>query len=209
MDRVKIKEEAKQMIKGNLWTIWKPLLIVALISGAATGLITGLVGNPDNNSLASLLNFVVSLAMMPISVGLTYYMLKFVRKQNPDVNDLWSQFSRFVPIVVTSFIASLAILGGFILLVIPGIIIAFGLSMYQYILADPEYSNLENVPVLKESFRLMKGYKMDFFVFGLSFLGWMLLVAITFGIAAIYVLPYMTTANALYYENLKKAPIKQ
>lgn len=206
MDRVKIKEEAKQMIKGNLWTIWKPLLIVALISGAATGLITGLVGNPDNNSLASLLNFVVSLAMMPISVGLTYYMLKFVRKQNPDVNDLWSQFSRFVPIVVTSFIASLAILGGFILLVIPGIIIAFGLSMYQYILADPEYSNLENVPVLKESFRLMKGYKMDFFVFGLSFLGWMLLVAITFGIAAIYVVPYVTTATALYYDKLKLAP---
>lgn len=208
MDRVKIKEEAKQMIKGNLWTIWKPLLIVALISGAATGLITGLVGNPDNNSLASLLNFVVSLAMMPISVGLTYYMLKFVRKQNPDVNDLWSQFSRFVPIVVTSFIASLAILGGFILLVIPGIIIAFGLSMYQYILADPEYSNLENVPVLKESFRLMKGYKMDFFVFGLSFIGWGLLVAITFGLAAIYVVPYSTTATALYYENLKKAPRK-
>lgn len=49
---------------------------------------------------------------------------------------------------------------------------------------------------------------MDFFVFGLSFIGWGLLVAITFGLAAIYVIPYATTATALYYENLKKAPRK-
>jgi len=194
------------MIKGNLWTIWKPTIIVGLISGVATGIVTTLIGNPDTNNLASLLNFIVSLAMMPISVGLTLYMLKFVRKQNPDVNDLWSQFSRFVPIVLTSLIASLAIAGGFILLVIPGIILSFGLSMFQYILADPEYSNLEKVAVLKESWRLMKGYKADFFVFGFSFFWWILLVIITFGIAAIYVMPYMTIATVLYYENLKKLP---
>lgn len=204
MDRVKIKEEAKQMIKGNLWTIWKPVLIVGLISGIASAIITPAGG--EKTTMGSLLNFVFGLMLMPLSVGLTYYILKFIRKDNPEINDLWSQFSRFIPIVMTGLLATLAILLGFLLLIIPGIILAMGLTMFQYILADPEYKDLENVAVLKESWRLMKGYKSDYLMFQFSFIGWMLLVVFSFGIAAIYVVPYVTTATALYYEKLKLAP---
>ncbi len=205
MDRVKIKEEAKGMIKGNLWTIWKPVLIVGLISGIASAIITA-AGGGEKTTMGSLLNFVFGLMLMPLSVGLTYYILKFIRKDNPEINDLWSQFSRFIPIVMTGLLATLAILLGFLLLIIPGIILAMGLTMFQYILADPEYKDLENVAVLKESWRLMKGYKSDYLMFQFSFIGWSLLVLITFGIAAIYVVPYVTTATALYYEKLKLAP---
>ena len=204
MDRVKIKEEAKGMIKGNLWTIWKPVLIVGLISGIASAIITA--GGGEKTTMGSLLNFVFGLMLMPLSVGLTYYILKFIRKDNPEINDLWSQFSRFIPIVMTGLLATLAILLGFLLLIIPGIILAMGLTMFQYILADPEYKDLENVAVLKESWRLMKGYKSDYLMFQFSFIGWSLLILITFGIAAIYVVPYVTTATALYYEKLKLAP---
>lgn len=205
MDRVKIKEEAKGMIKGNLWTIWKPVLIVGLISGIASAIITA-AGGGEKTTMGSLLNFVFGLMLMPLSVGLTYYILKFIRKDNPEINDLWSQFSRFIPIVMTGLLATLAILLGFLLLIIPGIILAMGLTMFQYILADPEYKDLENVAVLRESWRLMKGYKSDYLMFQFSFIGWSLLVLITFGIAAIYVVPYVTTATALYYEKLKLAP---
>lgn len=206
MDRVKIKEEAKAMIKGNLWVLWKALLIVGIISGIASGIVSTFV--EKKTAMESLVNFILSLAMMPLSAGLIYYILKFVRRQNPEVNDVWSQFSRFVPIIITGFLASIAVMIGIILLIIPGIILAFGLSFFQYILVDPEYKDLDSVAVLKESWRLTKGYKMDFFVFGLSFIGWGLLIVITLGLAAIYVVPYSTTATALYYENLKKAPRK-
>lgn len=206
MDRVKIKEEAKAMIRGNLWVLWKAILIIMIISGIASGIVSTLA--EKKTAMENLVNFILGLAMMPLSAGLTYYVLKFVRRQNPEVNDVWSQFSRFVPIVITGFLASIAIMLGMILLIIPGIILAFGISFYQYILVDQEYKDLDSVAILKESWRLTKGYKMDFFVFGLSFIGWGLLVAITFGLAAIYVVPYSTTATALYYENLKKAPRK-
>ena len=51
---------------------------------------------------------------------------------------------------------------------------------------------------------MMDGHKWEYFVFNLSFIGWYLLCGITFGIAAIWVVPYVTTANVMYYEKLKK-----
>lgn len=38
----------------------------------------------------------------------------------------------------------------------------------------------------------------------LSFFGWYLLCALTFGIALVYVAPYVSVSEALYYEELKK-----
>ena len=51
---------------------------------------------------------------------------------------------------------------------------------------------------------MMNGYKLDYFIFELSFIGWYFLGAITFGIAYIYVIPYFTFANTLYYQRLKE-----
>ena len=45
---------------------------------------------------------------------------------------------------------------------------------------------------------------MDYFVFELSFFGWILLGLVTFGIAYIWVVPYMEVDNVMYYEELKK-----
>lgn len=41
---------------------------------------------------------------------------------------------------------------------------------------------------------------------GLSFIGWLLLVAVTFGIAGIWVGPYMNTTYANAYNSLKTVP---
>ena len=50
----------------------------------------------------------------------------------------------------------------------------------------------------------MQGYKWDYFIFGLSFIGWILLIGFTFGIAMIWVMPFILIAQTLYYEELKK-----
>ena len=50
----------------------------------------------------------------------------------------------------------------------------------------------------------MNGYKWDYFVFQLSFIGWILLGVITAGIAYIFICPYINVATVLYYEELKK-----
>jgi uncharacterized membrane protein len=62
---------------------------------------------------------------------------------------------------------------------------------------------------LSKSRELMKGYKWDYFVFNLSFIGWILLSIITFGILFVYVIPYISIADTIYYDELKKIKDKE
>ena len=94
---------------------------------------------------------------------------------------------------------------GYILLIIPGIMIAFSLVMVGYLLADSKEINPgEARNIIRQSREMMNGYKMDYFIFELSFIGWYFLGIITFGVAYIYVIPYFTFANTLYYQRLKE-----
>ena len=82
-----------------------------------------------------------------------------------------------------------------------GIILSFMYSQAYYIMAEnPEMSIID---CLKESSRIMKGHKMDLFVLELSFLGWVILMGITFGIAGLYVLPYYSATLTNFYLEIK------
>ena len=91
----------------------------------------------------------------------------------------------------------LYILIGFILMVI-GIIIAlpqyYAYSQVEFILCDTlENQSYESAfKIIRASRQMMKGYKGKRFVLDLTFIGWYLLSAITFGIASIYVYPYVS-----------------
>ena len=60
---------------------------------------------------------------------------------------------------------------------------------------------------LNESKRITVGAKKDLFVMELSFLGWAMLGGITFGIALIYVYPYMQAAKVNAYLAIKAKSI--
>ena len=55
---------------------------------------------------------------------------------------------------------------------------------------------------MAESRRIMRGNKFRLFCLQLSFYGWYLLVAITFGIAAFWVIPYQQAAVAAFYREI-------
>ena len=103
----------------------------------------------------------------------------------------------------------LYILIGFILMVI-GIIIAlpqyYAYSQVEFILCDTlENQSYESAfKIIRASRQMMKGYKGKRFVLDLTFIGWYLLSAITFGIASIYVYPYVYRAQSLFYEAVLK-----
>ena len=61
---------------------------------------------------------------------------------------------------------------------------------------------------MKESWNLTKGYKMDLFIFGLSFIGWAILAPFSLGLLYIWLMPYMIIATTLLYEELKKKQAK-
>ena len=77
---------------------------------------------------------------------------------------------------------------------------ALAYAFVTYLVVD---TNISGNDALSKSREMMKGYKMDYFVFQLSFLGWYLLIPFTLGIILIWLEPYVLVANTLYYEKLK------
>ena len=90
----------------------------------------------------------------------------------------------------------------------PGIIKSLSYALTPYILAD--CPKMAATDALKVSMRMMKGHKWELFVFGLSFIGWILLSALTFGLLQIFfVMPYMNAAFAGYYSERKIAALNE
>ena len=89
-----------------------------------------------------------------------------------------------------------------LLLIIPGIIKAYSYRMVPYILA--EEPGLSGKDVITRSRQMMNGNKWKAFVLDLSWILWLLLVAVTLGLAgALYVNPYREATNAELYHVLK------
>ncbi len=88
-----------------------------------------------------------------------------------------------------------------LLLIIPGIIKAFSYAMTPYILEEnPELSASE---AIHRSRMMMRGHKFDLFWLYLSFIGWGILCIFTFGIGYLWLAPYVETAQAAFYEEVK------
>ena len=87
------------------------------------------------------------------------------------------------------------------LLVIPGIIASYRYSQAFYLLADND--DMTALEALRASKEMMKGYKWKLFVLSLSFIGWILLAAVTLGIGYIFLSPYINTAYTNFYEYLR------
>ena len=207
MNRVKIKKEAREMLKGNIWNILKPYAVIFGIM-FVVGLIMGIAGgNSEEPSIgASLVSFVAELAILPITFGALVYLVKFVRKEPYELKDIFGYYSKFWPIFALDFLMGLFIGLWSLLLIIPGIIAAISYTMAMLIMVDGEE---DAMACLRKSKAMMKGYKWDFVVFHLSFILWYLLGMVTFGIAYIYVGPYVMVSEVLYYEELKKVnPVK-
>ena len=88
-----------------------------------------------------------------------------------------------------------------LLFIIPGIVKAFSYSMTPFILEEhPELSANE---AIDHSRAMMKGHKFDLFWLLLSFIGWGFLCLFTLGIGYLWLTPYMETAVAGFYEDVK------
>ncbi len=220
MNRVEIKNKAKEMIKGNKWFLWKPLIIIGLCIGLIEGIAFGLdsalgltttttsevlgvkVTNTSGGVISLIVGIFVSFASTALTIAYAHYVLSFIRGKKLELKDVVDFMKKhWVKAFIVSLLVDLIILGGLILLVIPGIIATFGLIFYQEVCADN--TEMEAKEIVKKSWEMTKGHKMDIFVFCLSFLGWIILAPFTLGILYIWLMPYMIVAMTLAYEKLK------
>lgn len=194
MNRAELKAAAKSQIKGKIGILFVITLIIGLLSGAAGVVLSKIPGG----------SLVVSIIITPAFLLSTVRVyLNVMKGGTPKAGDAFCGFDDFWSAFKVTFLVGLFTFLWSLLFVIPGIIKSFSYSMSTYILA--ENKGKPALECIKESQEMTEGHKMDLFVLGLSFIGWGFLCVITFGIAAIWVLPYAQATYANAYNSLKPA----
>ena len=201
INRINIKEGAKEVLDKYFWKIFKASFFVYVIMALSMLLVDKLL---DSKTLmydvASLFRVII---FMPLSVGLIRYILKIIRDEEVKFDEIFVYYDRRIFIVFgVGFLVSLISVLWAFLFIVPGVIAYLSYSFCNYILVDNDDMNV--MEILAESKRLTDGYKGDIFLFILSFVGWYLLSIFTFGIVFIYVIPYSSVSYAMYYEELKR-----
>lgn len=138
----------------------------------------------------------------PLAYGFAILFLDLFREGKPiDIGKLFDGFKDFGRVWGTLILVAIYTILWTCLLIIPGIVKSYSYALTPFILKDePE---LKYNAAIEKSMRMMDGYKMKLFLLNLSFIGWMILSILTLGIGLLFLQPYMNTARAAFYEDLK------
>lgn len=167
------------------------------VMGAVTTLVFGAV-----SGAASYIPVVGTiLVALPMMYGYSIVLLSVMRGGEMNIGGLFDGFNDFGRIVGTKLLQVIYTFLWTLLLVIPGIIKNYSYAMTDFILKDqPE---LANNAAIEKSMAMMDGNKMKLFLLDLSFIGWAILCLFTFGIGFLFLQPYVQSAHAAFYEDLK------
>ena len=157
----------------------------------------------ESASLAGL-SLVMTILLLPLMWGFYTMYLDHIRGEKVGLGNLFQGYSKewFSKSLLTFLLMYVYILLWSLLLIVPGIIKALSYAMTPYVLKDNP--NMKSNEAIEESMRLMSGHKAELFLLSLSFIGWALLSLLTLGIGFLWLIPYMQTAFAYFYEDLKK-----
>ncbi|MRN24852.1 DUF975 family protein [Romboutsia ilealis] len=198
MTRKELKTKSKQQLKGNWWTAIGVILIVTVITGCLSFLSTKY---DDGIWTPTLLCIVAFLITAPLGLGQSIFFLKLAKDKEGKCSDVFLGYKNFLKVIGVSILMEIIICIGFIILIIPGIILSIMYSQVYYILA--ENPSIGIVECLKKSRLMMCGQKWNYFVLMLSFILWGILTAITCGIAGLYVVPYYEATFTNFYLDIK------
>lgn len=189
------RQQAWKLMQNN----WGVMALVTIIYYLIMAVCGGLSYNPKAPYLSafSVMSFVIS---GPLVLGYTMLTLKVIRYQDAKVEGLFEGFKNFLRAFLLALINGILIFLWSLLLIVPGIIKSLSYSMSYFILADNPWMSSNDAR--KQSMEVMEGNKWRLFCLHLSFIGWWILCALTFGILAIWVVPYHRTAVASFYQSV-------
>ena len=201
--RFEIKTNAEQLIKTN--NLWVTIGIIPTLASLLT-----VTTQFSENTTVTQFSLPLSILVSFFEVGSMLYVYDIVNErkeiqqgftnQFKDIINSITQKSFIVYLLVTLYTILWAIipLAGIFIAIVKGY--AYGLSIYL----SKDNEQLGYNDAITKSRSLMNGKKQDRFILSLSFIPWILLSLVTFGLANIYVIPYMLAADAVYANEIIK-----
>lgn len=201
--RFEIKANAEQLIKTN--NLWITIGLIPTLISMLT-ITTQFSEKITFNQLSLPLSILVSF----FEIGSMLYVYDIINERKEISNGFTNQIKDIInSITQKSFIVYLLVtlytilwviipLAGIFIAIVKGY--AYGLSIYL----SKDNEQLGYNDAITKSRTLMNGKKQDRFILSLSFIPWILLSFVTFGLANIYVIPYMLATDAIYANEVIK-----
>lgn len=218
-----LKRNAKQVLRNNYWMALLVSFVAVLLCGEAKGpsftfnFTTNSIqynyGLPFPMAVLQLFSFIfigiflLAIAFTlfvsnPVRVGKCRYFMES-RVGNAPFSTLFSAFKgpAYLNVVGVMFLKNLFIFLWTLLFIIPGIYKSYQYRMVDYLLAENPYMSYHRA--LELSRAMTDGEKFNIFVLDLSFIGWLLLGTLAFGIGVYFVNPYMEATYAELYAAMR------
>jgi uncharacterized membrane protein len=151
--------------------------------------------------VSTIINFVVSSFIV---AGIMTFSLKVARGQPYTFADLFSGAPVFVSVLVANVVSSIVVSIGLVFLIVPGVILAIGLSMTLPLIVD---RGLGPVDALTESWKLTDGNRANIFIFGLIAFGLAIAGFCACGLGIFFVIPLLYIAHMYIYLKLTHQPV--
>jgi hypothetical protein len=147
---------AWETFKKRTWFFVGMTFVVGVVSWVIGALVGSVTASSDSAS-AALLGFALNLSLSTLlNMGVIAYALKaHDSPEKAELMDLWHP-QVFLPYLGSTILVFLCVAFGFILLIVPGIIVGLMLMFTPYLVVD---KNLGAVEAMKESRRITEGSK--------------------------------------------------
>ncbi|MEX0868000.1 MAG: hypothetical protein WD030_11635 [Pirellulales bacterium] len=143
----------------HAWEVWKANLlllvgvtavvfVVSIGFGAVQGFIETLFAHQGNQELGIVVGFGLSifanLVQIFLEIGKTIIVLKLLRGQHAEFNDLFSGGPMFLSVFGASILAGIAIVVGFLACIVPGILLLLFFWPFYWLIIDRKAGAIES-----------------------------------------------------------------
>jgi len=185
-------------------TLWE-----AEYSDSSSSLATAFASIGVTPFLSPIIGFVMTF----LTIGISFTFLDVVRKkqeQSMSFKDAFRLFNGvdFVPVLLINVLMYIFTYLWTLLFIIPGIVKGYSYSQSNFIYKDlsstRDTRSMGATTFITESRELMKGHKRRLFWLDITFIGWYIIGMLTFGIAMLWINPYINATKAAFYNDLAK-----
>lgn len=198
---VGILKESFEDFKKN-WKILLGAFAVIFVLNFAGSFLSSWLAQQDLGVVAVLLNIVLYVVQLALSVGLIKIALGVVDGKAVKIDWLWESVSDFRLLAfyfLTSLIVGLATALGFVLLVIPGVIVMVKLAFAMYFVVDKMQSPMDAV---KSSWNATKGLFFGLLIFFVVIVVMNLVAAMLLALPLLVSVPVSMVAGARLYRKI-------
>jgi hypothetical protein len=180
------------------------LVLAVLIMWVAAAIPSGL-GSIGYRSVSTAAAFGLIFGVISFVVGMFVNMaqikisLRFSKGETADFPDLINEYPRFWDFLLGSILYALIVLGGLILLIIPGIYWAIKYHFYGYLIIDQGMGPMD---AIRKSGELTDGVKWNLLLFWLVLVGIYILGFLACCVGILFAIPVMMVAVAYVYRTL-------